>query len=199
MTNESITAVILAGGKSSRMGDEKPFLKINGITFIESIYKTLKTIFNDVIISSDGPERFISMSCEVIPDIYTDCGPLSGIYSCMRNIKTEYVFLTSCDMPLLNTQLVSHIVKNSINGAVNIGQKHNDKYPLLGIYPTNISEQLKLFLNQKKRRVFDFLDNLKEGYNIIELSEFNAVLLNINTPDEYEKMLETVKITKITL
>jgi molybdenum cofactor guanylyltransferase len=192
MTIDNITAVILAGGKSSRMGEEKALLKIKDHTFIELIFSTLSKIFKNIIISSDETGKYGFLNCEVIRDIFPDSGPLSGIYSSLIYTKTDYIFLTSCDMPMINDELISFILKNAHNGIINIGKNKNDFFPLLGIYPKSLSSDLEYFLNNNGKRVRDFLNNSQIGYNTIDLSGFNPFLVNINTHSDYEKMIKIV-------
>ncbi len=81
---DNVTGVILAGGKSSRMGINKSFLKIDDITLIERCYQLMKSVFTKVVISTNDPDQFDFINSEKVKDIYGDFGPLSGIYSALN-------------------------------------------------------------------------------------------------------------------
>ena len=88
----NITAIILAGGESSRIGTDKALLKINGELVIEKIYKLLTNIFSEIIIISNKPDDFQFLTTKVYKDIYPHFGPLSGIHSGLTNSIQNKIF-----------------------------------------------------------------------------------------------------------
>ncbi|MCK5087392.1 MAG: molybdenum cofactor guanylyltransferase, partial [Melioribacteraceae bacterium] len=97
-----ITAVILAGGNSSRMGLNKSLLKINNSSFIDRTIILLENIFDDIIIVSNSPEDYTALGLQIFQDVYPGFGPLAGIHSGLMNSNSEKVFVVSNDLPFLN-------------------------------------------------------------------------------------------------
>lgn len=110
-----IGALILMGGKNSRMGGNiKGFLKIKDITFLEKIIKDLECFSNIYIsinknFSYEEIKEFENMGLKVIVDEYKDIGPMGGIYSALKNCKEQYLFITGCDMPNINKYLIEEL------------------------------------------------------------------------------------------
>ena len=78
---QNVTAVILAGGPSSRMKSNKALLPYRGGRFIDAIYRLLSSIFSDVILVTNNPEQYEFLPCNKVPDIYKGMGVLAGIHS----------------------------------------------------------------------------------------------------------------------
>jgi molybdenum cofactor guanylyltransferase len=81
-----ITGIILAGGQSSRMGTDKAMLQIDGKTLMERAIEICKPICHEILISSNNPKHE-NFGFTVIPDEIKNCGPMGGIYSCLKNLK----------------------------------------------------------------------------------------------------------------
>src|SRR3989338_6495006 len=111
MKIKKVTAIILAGGKSSRMCRNKAFIKLKGKTFIEKIIVTLKSIFDEVIIVANEVEKLKGLKVRVVKDIVPNRGPLSGIHSGLVNSKTLINFVVACDMPFLNPGVINQMVR----------------------------------------------------------------------------------------
>jgi len=99
-----ISGIILAGGKSSRMGTNKAFLQINGVIMIERVARVLTGVCSKVIISGDE-KTYSNLGYRVVPDIYPGCGPLSGIYAGLLATANHYIFISACDTPYQTQQL----------------------------------------------------------------------------------------------
>ncbi len=121
MTNEkkkdiSLAALILAGGKSSRLGNHqnKAYLKLKGRYLIEIVREKLAQIVHNKIIIVGSPEEY-SAYLEVVPDIFPQQGPLGGIFSGLKASPSFYNLVVGCDMPFLETNLLSYMIQNIDN------------------------------------------------------------------------------------
>lgn len=105
-----VTGILLAGGKSRRMGEDKRFLLIGEQTMFERTLAVLRSIFERVcvVIAQDSPP--LEAEVPVVRDLVADCGSLGGLYTGLKQAHTEYVFLVACDMPFLNPASVRHVV-----------------------------------------------------------------------------------------
>lgn len=190
-----ICALILAGGKNSRMnGKNKAFLKYNNKTFIENILETLKD-FNKIYISVDDIKKYNHLKYELIEDIYKDIGPIGGIYSALSVIDEEYVFVTGCDMPKISERIIEILKKNlNKDDKCILFKDDNEKiYPLGAIYSKKCLPFIEKMIYSKNYK----LTNLVKGVNgkIISLKDMginNEELLNINNPIEYNDLNKNI-------
>ena len=97
-----MTAIILAGGKSQRMGSNKAFLKYGGKTFIEHQVNSLSKIFGEIIISANDASAYASLNLPIVADVMPEKSPLSGICAGLMRAKSSYAFIIACDMPFIN-------------------------------------------------------------------------------------------------
>ena len=106
----TITGIILAGGKSSRMGQDKGFLKLKGKTFMSYIIRALKPVVSDIIIVSNNSD-YDAFKLKRVEDVMEDSGPLAGLYSGLLNSETENNIVLSCDVPLINTAVLNKLIE----------------------------------------------------------------------------------------
>lgn len=105
---KNCTAVILAGGESKRMGEDKAQINLNGVMLFERTLAQVKPLFESVMISS-RETRHHHDEVEIL-DIATDCrGPIVGIISCLAHIQTEWAFVVACDMPFIQPNLIRYL------------------------------------------------------------------------------------------
>jgi len=180
-----IQGVILAGGKSKRMGNNKALLTLNGKFFINYCIEKLKRIFDDVIIISDEIDKFSFLGIRIFPDLIKNVGPLGGIYTALMNLEKDYAFIVSCDMPLFPVQAVEEIIKYSSKNKITIGFSEKDVYPLFGIYPKKFKKDLENYILNDERKVMKFIEDFKKVKKV-DLSKFKEYLINVNTPSDYE-------------
>ena len=186
----SITGIVLAGGKSSRMGSDKSELKFRNLTFIEHSIKALEGITSDIIIVSNN-EKHDSLGYTRINDVITDFGPVAGIYSGLLNSKTTYNIVLSCDIPLINTYTLQQLT-NAIDSKSDIIQfeYQNKTTPLIALYTKNCLSKFKHALENEVHRLQSVV-NTCNPKNLL-LSEKDAIhIQNINTQED----LKTIKKT----
>ena len=185
-----ITGVILAGGKSSRMGKDKALLYVGGKSFIEQVAKTLKQVFNDVVVVSDHDDRYKFLGLPIYQDVIKRCGPLGGIHSALINAMTEKVFIISCDMPLLRPSAIQTILNDRRRGDVKLFSLNGEIQPLCGVYNRRC---LPIIENHLKRKQYSVQKILGDVNSIVIIPKgrssktLSQQLFNINTLREYEK------------
>lgn len=110
MRISDVTGVLLAGGKSTRMGEDKRFLPIGGRTLLDRGISAMQGLFQDncIVIAQDSP--FLSATVPVVRDLVPNCGSLGGLYTGLREATSTHIFLAACDMPFLNLKLVRYMV-----------------------------------------------------------------------------------------
>lgn len=183
-----ITGVILAGGKSTRMGADKAFLMLNGQHFITLLIEKFKQLFQTVFIVADEREKFALAGVPVVQDVFKDCGPLGGIHSALLHSATPHIFVAPCDTPLLSTELIQFLITSAKPNEITVGTANGRIHPLLGIYPLSSLRIIEEHLNKGKRKVLDVLNDVPTA--ILNLSPWSNELSNINDPALYEQAVK---------
>ncbi|HNV81882.1 MAG: molybdenum cofactor guanylyltransferase [Tenuifilaceae bacterium] len=183
ITCENATAIVLAGGKSSRMGEDKSMLSINGIPLIQHIINQLEGHFSEVIIGANDVDRYAFLGKRVIPDIEQGKGPLMGIYSCLRASNTDLNFITACDIPEMNIRMIKRMLNLSVAYDIVMPCKGDAKHePLFAVYQKSIIPMAEKILHTNKRRIVELMDLAR-----VKLVEFdgNGWYQNLNLMEEY--------------
>jgi molybdopterin-guanine dinucleotide biosynthesis protein A len=188
---EQLTAVILAGGKSERMGEDKAFLDLEGQPFIERILQVVKGLTQEVIVIANT-KQYDSLGVSIYPDLIEDCGPVGGIYTAMKIVKTPYLLVLSCDIPLLKGAVLEYLIEESIPCAANILTTGERWQPLTAIYSSSTLPIFKKALDTKKLKLRSLLSfmNLQ---TIACPEDLIPCLNNINTPNDLKKVRDGYK------
>ncbi len=116
------SAVILAGGNSSRMGFDKQQVHIGGVSMVNYIAKQLETVFEHIIIVSNTPDYYSPSKYQIIEDIYKNKGPMGGIHVGLLYGKSDYIYVVAGDMPIINCDYINKM-KSLINIEINKTKK----------------------------------------------------------------------------
>ncbi len=181
----NISGIIIAGGKSRRMGFDKTQIKHRQQTFLMHAIKLLENFTDDIIISTNRP---IQTPYKQIPDTIKDIGPMGGLYTCLSQIKTSTALVIPADMPLLNTKVIAYLLKQS-NPKLLLNLLEIDQQPqmLTGLYHKNIIPYLTKLIEQKNYRLRSLLRQMPA--KLIPADSFRDNLLNVNTPNELKKII----------
>lgn len=179
------SGIILAGGKSSRMGTTKGLLDLQGKTFIAHCLQALQPLVEDLYIVSDDP-IYDPYPATRIEDIWKDCGPLGGLYSGLSETKSEYNIVLSCDVPFVNSTVLNLLV-NAIDKDFDVVQLQSEgrSHPLIGIYHKNCSTHFKEVLESGERRLIVALESLRVKTIPLD-TQLAPLVRNINTQTEYQ-------------
>lgn len=168
------SAVILAGGKSTRMGTDKCTLLFHSKPLIYWPYNVLNNIAEEIIISVSCKEEttaikeYFGENVEIVTDEKPNLGPISGILSSFKRVKGEYVALSPCDSPLIKSELYQRLFDkaNGADGAVPLIGSYWE--PLHGVYKKEaMLSAIKNILAEGKNRFQDTFEYL----NIREFTE----------------------------
>jgi molybdopterin-guanine dinucleotide biosynthesis protein A len=180
--------VVLAGGKSARMGCEKALLTLDADTFLVRIIRTLQDIFESVAVVVDRPDRFSSLDIPIYVDIFKNCGPLGGIHAALTMANTSTVFLAPCDMPLLTTAVISSIIKSPFRGDAVVASTFDHVQPLCGCYARSCLPVLESRLKEGNLSVNEFLRSVRTFS--ITVDGHSEALININSPHDYKSLIK---------
>ena len=192
-----IGAVILAGGKSRRMGENKAFLTLEGKTFLARISEQLGG-FEEVLLSADSADKYECENLQVVEDIYPDCGPISGLYSALCVCRSDYLLAVSCDMPLFPKELaqyMSELVAGPYDAFVAVTRDER-RQPLCTIYAKRAAGIIEQRIKIGRYSLLGALDNMYVLDIPLQHSPFpDDVALNINTPEQYAELARRADYT----
>jgi molybdenum cofactor guanylyltransferase len=187
---DDITAVILVGGKSRRMGVDKAFLEIDGMPLFERVLGVCRDVFGRVVVVGDQTGRFAGYDLPVHPDIYSGSA-LGGLYTGLVHAETPYVFAASCDLPFPSGAVVRHLASLRHGFDVVVPRGADGYEPLFAIYSMNCRDLMRRFLEEGKVRIFDLYPELNVRYvpteELVSLAGDDRALLNVNTPEEFAR------------
>ena len=181
------TAIIMAGGDSSRMGIDKSMLPIKGKPLIKTICEQLRGSFDEIFISANEVDKFAFLGFEVVPDKVPEQGPLMGIASALEVSANELNFVVACDIPKINMACVNRMLNEAIESQADIviPAIGEEKYePLFAIYRKTALESINKALSSGKRKIIDAFTLCTVKH--IELDDTDW-LVNINTIAEYKE------------
>jgi molybdenum cofactor guanylyltransferase len=187
------TAVVLAGGKSSRMGRPKSLLIFDGEPLIVHIVRALEHMFAETVIVAAPEQELPDLPATLVRDEVAYQGPVGGIYYGLKAATGKFCFVTSCDVPFLNPSLISHLTSHISRYDVVVPFWEDRFQPLHAVYRTSVLGLLKEQLDRGELRpvyLFDKVDTCKIEEDAIRRFDPEGLsFFNMNTPDDYERAL----------
>lgn len=188
-TIAGVTGVILAGGKSSRMGSNKALLPYRGGRFIEAIYRQLSALFDEVLVVTNSTEQYAFLGCRMATDIYRNMGALAGLHTGLTHSRTPHMFAVACDMPYLNNAVIRSLAARRHQGDVIIPESGDGLEPLHAVYSLTCLPAMEMALQTGKRRLISFFPEVQvttvPGDTIRFVDPHLDSFRNINTPADY--------------
>lgn len=180
--NNAFCGIILAGGKSRRMGTDKAGLTLKGRTFLEIQVRKLQLLgAADIIIS--GKPSALSGTRSVM-DLYPDCGPLGGLCSSFPSIRQKYALVLSVDIPLISVSTLKDLLETHLKGdyEATILSREGRIEPLIAVYNTDTAGLLRELVDSKKLAMMAYIDRLH--YQLYSYKGSPKELLNCNFPED---------------
>lgn len=191
---DDVSAIILGGGKSSRMGRPKALLLFDGEPLIVHIVRTLKSLFTDIVIVAAPGQELPSLSVTLVHDEEAYQGPVAGIYYGLKAASREVGFVTSCDVPFLNLSLISYLIAQIVDYDVVVPYWEDRLQPLHAVYRRSVAPLLQEQLEHGELRPISLYKNVRtreilEG-EIRGFDPDGMSFLNMNTPEDYQAALK---------
>lgn len=189
----SDTAIILAGGKSTRMGSDKQFLTIGGLSLVDHLAEKLIPLFQQLIVVSNCPEGYSDKPYAVVSDAIEGLGPLAGIHAGLQVTRSRYNYVLACDMPNVNLDYISYMrgllptPPEEIDALITSWGAHIEPFnafysrsllPDIAELPSDGNKSLAAFLRGKKTIL---IDEAKARLYSPDWSMF----ANLNTPEDF--------------
>jgi len=190
--NKNITGIVLAGGKSTRMGSDKGFVTYNNKPFIQHIIDALHPLVDEIIIVSNNPDYDV-FNLKRVNDIIEDAGPLAGLYSGLHNSITEKNIVLSCDIPVINQGVLEQLILAS-NKDIDVVQikSQGKTMPLIALYNKRCASTCLALLESGERRLRFLINQLKSKTIVLDdtLEKYTA---NINSQSDLKELNDEFK------
>ena len=187
----SLSAAILAGGKSRRMGQPKALLEIDGIPVIDRVAQVLRQITSEllIIVSLDASPVELNISgAKIITDQAPNRGPLMAIFTALQATSASHCLVLACDLPLITVPILAEMIRVVDTYDAVVPLTGNGYEPLCSVYTQSCLPVIKSRIERNQLSVHQLLTDLR----IYAFSEWQEVdptgsaFLNMNTPADYE-------------
>jgi molybdopterin-guanine dinucleotide biosynthesis protein A len=189
-----VTAFVLAGGKSSRMGSDKAFLRLGDETLLSQALKLGGTVAEAVWIVGDA-KKFAAFG-RVVEDVYRDRGPLGGIHAALSGSTTELNLMLAVDLPFVTQKLLQYMLSRALeSGAmVTVPRTGSGVQPLCAVYRRGFAEVAEQSLLEGKNKIDSLFARVEtcviEESELVRAGFSEQMFRNLNTPEELEKAKE---------
>lgn len=194
MNKSTLPCVILAGGQSRRMGQNKALLPFAGSTLLEFQYNKMKGMFNQVWIACKKNQLSINGNMPLLIETQEESSPLFGLKNAFATLKCEKIFFITVDTPLVSYRAVKLLLEACSHQKADAWVMQSDQrtHPLVGIYSCFIQPTIDKSTQEKEFRLMRFLEKI-ECKKIHCGSE--KQFINLNTPEAYKSLLQFEKET----
>ena len=190
--SKEIVGVILAGGKSRRMGSDKAFLEIGGVPLVARVIDVLLSVFTTVAIVSKDIQKFSSIKgAQLIQDLFPEQHALGGIYTALSTFPGRDCFVFSCDLPFLNPRLICCMAKEMNGYDALIPQSRHGLEPLHALYSGRCLDDIERQIHERNWNLEALLQKIKFGIlnpTMLHTSDPEELsFFNVNTPEELQR------------
>ncbi len=181
-----LTAGILAGGKSTRMGKDKAMLLYKEQTLLQHAIDLLTPFGKQLYVSSNV--TYADLKIPIVSDSIKDVGPIGGIYSLLKEIKTQKLILTAVDTPLLTPEIIRYLLDTyDEKSQITVLKTTDGLQMLVGIYDKSLVPIIEKQIAKKDYKLAHLIDHAKT--QILDATSFSASFVNVNTKGEYKKIM----------
>jgi molybdenum cofactor guanylyltransferase len=190
----NISSIILAGGKSTRLGHDKVLETVGNTSLLEQVISRIDPLSNEIIIVTAKERTFPQLASrskvKVVFDIFPGQGSLGGIYTGLVKSDSVYNLVVAADMPFVNTSLIKYMIENCDGFDFVLPRVNGLFEPLHAIYSKNCVTPIESLLNQGKKVIVELFNYVKVKYiEADEVDKFDPQHLsffNINTKEELD-------------
>jgi molybdopterin-guanine dinucleotide biosynthesis protein A len=188
-----MTGIILSGGRSRRMGENKAFLRVNGERLIDRTVRFFRAVFSDVVIVTSTPLDYLDQPVAVVTDILPEKGALGGIYTGLFFAAHEKAFVAACDMPFLNTAFMEYLISRADGYDIVVPETPAGLQPLNAIYARRCLPAIRRLLDRNRLKIIGFYP----GHPLLKIPTAmirsfdpeERMFMNINTPEDLTPLI----------
>lgn len=188
MQGDLVSAFILAGGKSARMGTDKAFIELEGRTLLDRTLELAKGITASVSVVGDRAKY--SSFGPVVEDIFPHCGPLGGIHAALRSSQTQLNLILAVDTPFLSSEFLQYLTRKALDAGalVTIPRTPHGWQPLCAVYRRDFADLAEKSLQAGRYKIDSLFDPTRT--QVISEAELQTagfsldMFRNLNTPQD---------------
>lgn len=193
----AVSGIILAGGRSSRMGRDKTLLLYDNETLIERTVRKLRNFVDEIIVASNNTAKYNLPGIVEVPDSYPGMGPLGGMHAGLMAAQHRHSFLVSCDMPFFTEELARYLLERREGYDVVVPEIRNQLEPLCAVYSRNCINPIERCLQANVSQVYRFYSDVRVR-KIVEsdlclVGDLEKMFCNLNTPEDVYSLSENHK------
>ena len=189
-TLQPITGVILAGGKSSRMGQNKALMALGGKRLVDRVIEVMRSVFDELLLVTNTPEVYAALGVPMVRDVWPEKGSLGGVYSAIYHVATPYCLVVACDMPFLRAAVLRYLITQTAGYDVVVPDVLGELQTLHAIYSKACLQPIERRLEANRLRIVGFFPDVRvRTVTASELEPYDPELLafqNLNTPEEFQ-------------
>lgn len=187
MEKEEISGFVLAGGKSSRMSRDKALLDFKGQALLTHMLELIKPFCDSTFISGNNPEYQL-LGGKLIPDVYQDKGPISGIFSVLSSSQNEWNLIVSVDVPMVNHELLQYLIENRNSYDAVVPVHSGGTEPLISLYHKRIVPIIQEMIQANDYKLMNLTRRINTNH--VDCNElvrrYPHLFLNVNKLDDYQ-------------
>ena len=187
-----VTGIILAGGKSRRMGEDKRYLVVGEQTILERGLGVICSIFQQVlvVIAQDSPP--LSVDANVVRDLRSDCGSLGGLYTGLMQATTPWIFVVACDMPFLDQAVIGQFTSRRATADIVMAKLDARLHPMHALYGKRCLPALEQMIQTRQLKIQEIVSQPSLRVQYVTEAELLTIdpswrsFQNVNTPSDLE-------------
>lgn len=187
-----VTGVLLAGGKSRRMGEDKRYLVMGGETLLERGLGVLRSVFQEVlvVIAQDSPP--VGVDAKVVRDLVPECGSLGGLYTGLMQATTPYIFVVACDMPFLDQEVIAQFTSRRATADIVMAKLAARLHPMHALYGKRCLPVLEQMIQARQLKIQDVVSHASLRVQYVTEMDLSSIdpsgrsFQNVNTPADLE-------------
>jgi molybdopterin-guanine dinucleotide biosynthesis protein A len=185
-----MTGIILSGGKNTRMGENKAFIRINGERIIDRTIRIFRELFQEIVLVTNEPLAYLEFDVKIVTDIVKGKAALGGIYTGLFHASCEHAFVCPCDMPFLSVDFIRYMQGRIKGYDVVVPLEPEGFQPLHAIYSRRCMPAIKQRIDEDRLKISGFYKQARvleiQPEVIASFDPEGRMFLNVNSPDELE-------------
>ena len=187
-----VTGVLLAGGKSRRMGEDKRYLVVGEQTLLERGLGVLRSMFHEVLVVIAQDSAPLDIDARVVRDLVPDCGSLGGIYTGLTQATTPYIFAVACDMPFLNQTVITQFTNRRDTADIVMARLAGRLHPIHALYGKGCLPAMEQMIVARQLKIQELVSHASLRVQYVTEADLLSIdpswrsFHNVNTPEDLE-------------
>jgi molybdenum cofactor guanylyltransferase len=192
MMEIEVTGVLLAGGKSRRMGEDKRYLVVGEQTLLERGLGVLRSMFHEVLVVIAQDSAPLDIDARVVRYLVPDCGSLGGIYTGLTHATSPYIFVVACDMPFLNQAVITQFTNRRDTADIVMARLATRLHPMHALYGKGCLPAMEQMIVVRQLKIQELVSHTSLRVQYVTEADLLSIdpswrsFHNVNTPEDLE-------------